>query len=274
MVAGTKRRKLPNGASSSTPRKRTKRTRGGRSKRQPANQEESPSPGISTSSSSRSPSPTVEFVAPPCPELARWRCCRRGCGMRGWPLTCLNCGRARNAKCDEFIDYNGWKARREWKRWKVYIESLQAAGDYDYGIRFTPTSIFVPHERLNAVSQMLDNMESERVLLLGDGLHSCFADCYVPGECNAAQRVLARLASSRSSKERSSPPSPALPDSPKSPPPSDDEDVGWIDAVPGIDGDSSGAREEDAGLVRPRPRLPSPLLPSDGAPEIYEDEVP
>lgn len=66
-----------------------------------------------------------------------------------------------------------------------------------------------------------------------------------------------------------------MPDSPKSPPPSDDEDsedVGWIDVGDDIDAGSPGTKDEDADSLRPRRRLPSPLLPSDGVPEIYEDE--
>ncbi|CAH0045370.1 unnamed protein product [Clonostachys solani] len=278
MAAGTKRRKLPRGDSSSPPKRKAKRAR--RSKSQPTKQEESPSPGISTSSSSRSPSPIVEFYAPTHPKLARWRCCTGGCGRRGWPLAvrqCLDCGHERDNKCEDFIDYLGWKKFREWKRWRLFVEGLRAAGDYDFGMKLTPSSIFVPDERLDAVSQELENMESERFLLLGDGRHSCFTDCHLPGECKDVQRAFSRRTSPLSSKEKSQSPRPAMPDSPKSPPPSDDEDggdVGWVDVVADIDVGSQGTKDEDADSVRPRSRLPSPLLPSDGAPKIYEDDLP
>ncbi|CAG9938628.1 unnamed protein product [Clonostachys rosea f. rosea IK726] len=169
----------------------------------------------------------------------------------------------------------GWKERRKWERQVLFIENLRASGDYDYGVRLTPTSIFVPKERLQEVNQQLKSMESERLLLLGDGRHNCFTDCYVPRQCKEVQREFARRSSSLSSEERSQSPRPAMPDSPKSPPPSDDEDgedVGWNDVGDDKDAGSPGTRDEDADLVRPRRRLPSPLLPSDGAPEIYEDE--
>lgn len=97
----------------------------------------------------------------------------------------------------------------------------------------------------------------------------------MPEECKDVQREFARRSSSLSSKERSQSPKPAMPDSPKSPPPSDDEDsedVGWIDVGDDIDAGSPGTKDEDADSLRPRRRLPSPLLPSDGVPEIYEDE--
>ncbi|CAH0002458.1 unnamed protein product [Clonostachys byssicola] len=262
MVAGTKRKKLPEGDSSSPPPRRVKRAR--RSKTQTTKQEEPPSPGTSTSRSSRSPSPAEEFYAPRHPKLSQWRCCVRGCRGR-WPLAVR--------RCEDFIDDLGWEECREWGRWKLFIENSQASGDYDYGIRLTPTSIFVPEKRLKEVSQQLESMEMERLLLLRDGRHDCLTDCYVPGVCKEVQCKFARRSSSLSSEEGSQSPRPAMPDSPKSPPPSDDEDgedVGWIDV--GDDAGSPGTKDEDADLARSGRRLPSPLLPSDGAPEIYEDD--
>ncbi|CAI6079915.1 unnamed protein product [Clonostachys chloroleuca] len=165
--------------------------------------------------------------------------------------------------------------RLEWECRLLFIKNLRASGDYDYGMRITPTSIFVPERRLDEVSRQLESIQSERRLLLGNGRHNCFTDCYMPEECKDVQREFARRSSSLSSKERSQSPKPAMPDSPKSPPPSDDEDsedVGWIDVGDDIDAGSPGTKDEDADSLRPRRRLPSPLLPSDGVPEIYEDE--